>query len=156
MVSLITKNAPEIVGAVLCLSLGMLSGFFAHASDSFWYMNLCKPSFNPPAFIFAPVWTILYCMMGIALGILWKNRSKHKNILLLFGIQFLCNLAWSPLFFYMHRIDLAFIDICALWISLLIFMIVARKQKIVLFLFVPYFLWVSFALVLNGTIWMMN
>ena len=156
IVSKIKKNYPEFVGSLLCLSLGILSGFVSHASDSLWYMNLHKPFFNPPAWIFGPVWTVLYCMMGTAFGILWRERSANKNLISLFLFQLLCNLAWSPIFFYAHRIDLAFLDICILWMSLIFFMIFARKQKLVLILFAPYFVWVTFALLLNFSIWTFN
>lgn len=156
IVSRYKKFYPEIVASLMCLSLGMVSGFVSHASDSVWYQQLDKPFFNPPSWIFAPVWTILYCMMGAALGILWRDKHKNKNLISLFCLQFLYNFAWSPLFFYAHRIDIALLDLLALWVTIITFMIRARRQQRVFMLFVPYLLWVTFALILNLTIFMMN
>lgn len=156
--SKIEKYYPEIVGSVVCLTLGMLSGYVSHASDSLWYAELSKPFFNPPAWIFAPVWAVLYLMIGIVFGMLWKDRVKNQKLILLFIAQLIFNLAWSPLFFYYHRIGWALLDLWALWDLLGIFMagIVARNQRSILFLIVPYFLWVGFAFALNMSIYFMN
>ncbi len=156
MKSTFKKYQTEILGSLLCLLLGLLSGYSANASDPLWYVGLNKPNFNPPAWIFGPAWTILYLMMGSALGKLWKEKTNNKLLIALFIIQFIFNLGWSPLFFYFHRIDLALADIGALWLSLLIFMIAARHQRSVFLLCLPYLLWVSFAAFLNFTIYIMN
>lgn len=150
------KYQPETLGALLCLSLGILSGYGVQAGDSSWYLSLHKPIFNPPAWIFGPVWTILYIMMGIAVGKLWKQKNQHKYLVILFTIQFIFNLLWSPLFFYFERIDLALVDICALWVSLMMLIISVRNQKTIFLLLLPYTLWVSFALFLNFTLYQMN
>lgn len=156
MKSTFKKYQAEIVGSLLCLLLGLLSGYSVNASDPFWYVNLNKPSFNPPAWIFGPAWTVLYLMMGAALGKLWKDKANNKLLITLFIIQFIFNLAWSPLFFYFHRIDWALADIDALWLSLFIFMIAARHHRSVFLLCLPYLLWVSFATFLNFSIYTMN
>lgn len=96
------KLYPEIIGIIICIALGILSGFLSHASDSAWYMSLQKPCYNPPSWVFAPVWTVLYGMIGIVMGRLWKQRFEHQGLMLLFIMQFVCNLAWSPLFFFMR------------------------------------------------------
>ena len=156
MISIFKKYQPEITGSLLCLLLGLLSGYSVNASDPLWYIHLNKPSFNPPAWIFGPAWTVLYLMMGAALGRLWKEKTNNKMLIVLFIIQFIFNLAWSPLFFYFHRIDWALADIGALWLSLLIFMIAARHHRSVFLLCLPYLLWVSFAAFLNFSIYTMN
>lgn len=152
----IEKYYPELTGSLVCLTLGLLSGYSVSVSDSLWYANLIKPAFNPPAWIFGPAWTILYLMMGAALGILWKDKTNNARLMSLFAIQFLFNLAWSPIFFYYQQIGWAFIDICALWVSLIVFMFAARQQRSVFLLFLPYVLWVTFALILNFSIYKLN
>lgn len=157
MIRLLRKYFYEISGTVLCLGFGILSGYIVNSGKSDWYINLIKPSFNPPSWVFAPVWSILYIMMGIALGKILKLESNIKIILLpLFVIQFVFNIIWSPLFFYYHRIDLAFYDICGLWLTIIILIIFAKNSRIITSLLFPYFVWVSFALVLNFTILKLN
>lgn len=156
MVSKIEKYCPEIIGSLLCLTLGMLSGYSVQVSDSLWYASLSKPPFNPPAWIFGPVWTLLYFMMGVAFGMLWKDRVKNQRLILIFITQFIFNVLWSPIFFYYQNIGWAFLDLCALWITLVVFMFVARSQRVILFLFSPYILWVTFAGLLNFSIYKMN
>lgn len=152
----IKQYYPEIGCALLCITLGMLSGLGINVNNSLWFINLHKPSFMPPNWIFGPVWTILYCLMGIALGKLWKERTQNRFLISLFTFQLILNLMWSPLFFYFHRIDLALYNIIVLWISLIMFMISTFKQRTIFFLFVPYILWVSFALFLNYQIYTIN
>lgn len=152
----IEKYYPEIIGSLFCLTLGMLSGYIVKASDSLWYASLSKPVFNPPAWVFAPVWTLLYLMMGIAFGILWKDRIKNVRLISIFTVQFIFNLLWSPIFFYYQSISWAFLDLCALWVSLLVFIFAARNQRVIVLLFFPYFLWVTFALLLNFNIYQLN
>lgn len=147
---------PEITGGLLCLTLGMLSGYSVKASDFLWYASLSKPLFNPPAWIFGPVWTLLYIMMGVAFGMLWKDRVKNERLILIFTTQLILNLLWSPIFFYYQSIIWALLDICALWTILVVFMLDARNQRPILLLFFPYFLWVTFALILNFSIYQMN
>jgi tryptophan-rich sensory protein len=134
----------------------MLSGYGIQTGDFSWYKGLLKPSFNPPNWIFGPVWTLLYLMMGALFGKLWKEREAHKGLLLLFTLQFIFNLAWSPLFFSCHRIDLALYDMSLLWITLVLFMGLTWRKPSFLLLSVPYALWVSFAFILNISIYKMN
>ena len=146
----------EIIGIIICLGLGMLSGYLSNSGDSIWYSSLIKPSFNPPSWVFAPVWTVLYIIIGIVMGKLWKSRATHRLLLTIFCIQLILNLSWSPLFFYLHRIDLALYDIIALWLTLMIFMILSYRIKSVFLLNIPYIAWVSLALSLNFYIYQMN
>ena len=139
----------ELTGSILCLILGMLSGFVSGSSNSQWYTTLYRPWFTPPSWVFGPVWTILYLMMGFALGIIWNKRAKRSDLLLLFITQLMFNLLWSPLFFYFHRVDLAFYDISALWLSIAALIYVARTYRSIVSLLIPYFCWVSFASLIN-------
>ena len=152
----ITKYQIYITSILICLGLGMISGYLSNSGASDWYNHLIKPDFTPPAWIFAPVWTILYIIMGIVLAKLWQDREHTKTLLWLFCIQFIFNLLWSPLFFYLHRVDLALYDIILLWLSILIFMILSFKTRMIFILFLPYIAWTSIALILNLYIHMMN
>lgn len=126
-----------------------------------WYDGLLKPTFNPPASVFGPVWTALYALMAVALWLVWRGRhddsAMRRTALRLFWVQFVLNMAWSPLFFGLHNPGLAFVDICLLWMAVLATALAFGKVRpLAGYLLVPYVLWVSFALVLNGTIWLMN
>jgi benzodiazapine receptor len=124
-----------------------------------WYQNLSKPTWNPPNSIFAPVWTILYLLMALAAWWIWRSNGLQTTLLPLtmFGLQLLLNVAWSWLFFGRHRPDLAFLDIIGLWIALLITLLSFwRLTALAGILLIPYLAWVSFAAILNWTIWQMN
>ncbi len=126
-----------------------------------WYAALLKPTWNPPSWLFGPVWTLLYALMAVALWLVRREpeseRGLRRRALILFAIQFGLNMAWTPLFFALHSPGLAFVDICLLWIALLATgLAFGRVRPLAGYLLLPYLLWVSFALVLNGTIWLMN
>ena len=142
--------------ALGCLMLGLLSGLSVSSGDSSWYLALIKPSFNPPAWIFGPVWTLLYLMMGVALAQLWRTRAQNPGLLGLFFVQFIANLAWSPLFFGLHRLDWASYDVTLLWLSLAVLIIGSWKKAWVSLLLLPYGIWVSFASVLTWTLYGLN
>ncbi|MGV1012915.1 MAG: TspO/MBR family protein [Flavobacterium sp.] len=144
-----------------CLVVGYLSGMVTRESITTWYPTLVKPSFNPPNWIFAPVWTILYIMMGVAGGMVWnrmeQDTERVKKAFTFFIIQLALNAIWSLLFFYLHNPFLALIEIVLLW--LLIFETYTQFKKIdkvAGMLLIPYLAWVSFAMVLNGSIWWLN
>ena len=144
-----------------CLVVGYLSGMVTRDSITTWYPTLFKPSFNPPNWIFAPVWTILYIMMGVAGGMVWNRMEQDaenvKKAFMFFIIQLALNAIWSLLFFYLHNPFLSLIEIVLLW--LLIFETYTQFKKIdkvAGMLLVPYLAWVSFAMVLNGSIWWLN
>jgi tryptophan-rich sensory protein len=99
---------------------------------------------------------LLYVMMGIAFGIILRDRKKNMLLIMLFIDQFFFNLLWSPLFFYFNRIDLALVDIVFLWISIISFIFFARKQLILMLLFLPYSIWASFAMILNFNLFILN
>ncbi len=149
-----------IASLLIPQAIGALGGLLTAPSIGSWYAALNKPSINPPDWIFGPVWTALYLMMGIALFLVWKNglsRREVKMAVAAFGVQLALNLAWSYLFFYLHSPFGAFVEIMALWLAiaatLATFLKVSRAAGLLL---VPYILWVSFAAVLNFFIWRLN
>ena len=124
-----------------------------------WYRALEKPWFNPPSWIFGPVWTVLYILMGVAAWFVWRHGSGRLLAwaLGLFVLQLVLNAAWTPLFFGLHRPDWAFVDIILLWGVLVAALVIFyRVSGTAAALLIPYWLWVSFATVLNGTIWWLN
>lgn len=140
--------------------IGFLSSFATQSSVNDWYLTLEKPSFNPPNWIFAPVWTLLYILMGIAAGLVWAKGLHHlwvKTALYHFGFQLLLNGAWSIVFFGLKNPFWALIVILSLLILLALtirwFKVVS---KLAAYLLIPYFLWVCFATLLNYKIWELN
>jgi translocator protein len=148
-----------ILALVITLSVGGIAGYATANAIGGWYATLVKPSFNPPNNIFAPVWTLLYIMMGIALYLIWKQPvSKKRNIaLLFFGIQLFLNFWWSILFFNYHQLGWAFVEIIAMWVFIIVTIFAfAPLSKTAAWLLVPYVSWVSFASILNYAIWRLN
>lgn len=144
---------------LITLAVGGIAGFATATAIGTWYVYLNKPSFNPPNFVFAPVWTMLYIFMGIALYLVWKlPASAAKNrAMVVFFVQLLLNFFWSLIFFNMHQTGWALVDIILLWLSILLTMrAFAPLSKTAGWLLFPYFLWVSFASVLNYFIWHLN
>lgn len=142
----------------LCVTLGILSGFSTVESINNWYQHINKPSWNPPNWIFGPVWTTLYILMGISVALIWHTGHQFKNRAIgLFIIQFGFNLAWSFIFFNLHAIGWAFVEILLMlfFISLTLYSFY-KINRLAAWLLIPYLLWVSFASVLNGTIWFLN
>jgi tryptophan-rich sensory protein len=156
------KNTLGLVIAILLpLSLGGIGAVTSNYSLSTWYRTLRKPSWNPPNWVFGPVWTALYIMMGLASWLVWRERTSRRpsveEALRWYSIQLFFNGLWSIIFFGMRRIRLALVDIVALWGSLLVTLIqFFRVRKIAAWLLIPYFLWVSFATMLNAMIWWLN
>ncbi len=144
---------------IITLAVGGIAGFSTATAIDTWYVYLNKPSFNPPNWIFAPVWTILYIMMGIALCLIWKLPAspKRNTAMVVFFIQLLLNFLWSLIFFNKHEIGYALIDIVLLLLMILITIFYFRPlSKSAALMLVPYLLWVSFATVLNYSIWFLN
>lgn len=140
-----------------CLIVSGFTGWVSASHITGWYQALNQPSFNPPSWVFAPVWTTLYITIGIAGGLLWQKRRKHPLLLFCFTLQLAFNFLWSFIFFVGQNISWALFDILALWISLLCLIIFsARKQKNIMWLLLPYFIWTSFAAILNYSIWQLN
>jgi tryptophan-rich sensory protein len=153
----------NILMLILCIALpllvGGIAGYATSSNISNWYTYLTKPSFNPPNYLFGPVWTTLYILMGISLFLIWKSPEgkNRSNSLTLFFIQLLLNFAWSFIFFQFHQVGAAFIEIILLWVSILL-MIRAFYGTVTLaaYLQIPYLLWVTFATLLNGSILYLN
>ncbi len=143
---------------LLCEAVGFLGSFFTMSSIPTWYAALAKPSFNPPNWIFGPVWTTLYLMMGISLYLVWmKGFKKNKPAILIFLIQLALNFVWTPVFFGLHQLLLALIIIVLLWIE--IFITIRKFYRIskpAAYLLVPYILWITFATALNLAIVILN
>ena len=145
---------------VLCVTVGYLSGLVTRESILTWYVTLNKPSFNPPNWVFAPVWTLLYIMMGVAAGMIWTSNSDEqttKKALGFFAIQLGLNALWSYLFFGLHNPLLALIEIILLWLMIFeTYNLFKKIHKTAGFLMLPYLVWVSFATILNASIWWLN
>lgn len=147
-----------IILIIVCNLIGSIGALWT-SPDGAWYKSIRKPSFNPPGWIFGPVWTLLFTLMGIALYLVWNSPdSKIRTIaLILFGVQFIFNVLWSYLFFGLNNPLYSLIEIFVL----LIFIIATGTyfyftSKLAGYLFIPYFLWVSFASFLNYSIWNLN
>lgn len=153
------KYLKLIVCVLLTLFVGGISGVATASGINNWFMTLNKPFFNPPNYLFGPVWTVLYLLMGISLFLILQSTLKElkRKALLIFAIQLSLNFLWSFLFFKFQLIGLSFIEIIMIWISILAMIISFYKiNRIAAWLQIPYLLWVSFASVLNGAIWWLN
>ncbi len=144
----------------ICLIVGGLGSVVTTPAIPTWYAALKKPFFSPPNFLFAPVWTILYILMGIAAYLVWKSgweRGDVKNALYFFAAQLLLNGIWSPVFFGLKMPLLAFIILLLLWLCLLyVIILFHRISPLAAWLMVPYILWVTFAAALNYSIVVLN
>jgi benzodiazapine receptor len=148
------------IAVAIPLAVGGMSGLATAHGIQDWYPSLVKPSFTPPSWLFGPVWTLLYLMMGTAAFLVWQKGWESgavKAALALFAIQLILNGLWSVLFFGMRWPGLAFAEILLLWISIggtiALFWRVAPVAGLLL---LPYDAWVTFAVVLNGAIWLLN
>jgi translocator protein len=143
---------------LICLAAGFIGSIFTTSSIAGWYATIQKPSFNPPNWIFGPVWTTLYILMGVSIYLILQKKSKYGNTASsLFSIQLALNIFWSIIFFSFHSPFLAFIDIIILWFCILLTIIYFLKiSKPASYLLIPYLLWVSFASVLNFYIMVLN
>jgi len=153
----------NILQLVFCIAIplvaGAVSGVVTVDAIDGWYATLNKPFFNPPDFIFGPVWTTLYILMGISLYMIVRSvkSTMRSRALIIFGVQLFLNFVWSFLFFYFEHPDFALLDIIPLW-AFILWMIIAFKEirPIAGYLQIPYLLWVSFATLLNAAIWWLN
>lgn len=142
---------------LLCVGTGMIGGMVSAGAIEDWYRTLAKPSWNPPDWVFGPVWTTLYVMMAVAAWLVWRTRDRVAPAMALFFVQLAFNLLWSLLFFGARSPGLALVEVVFLWTSVLLTMLAFfGRQTIAGWLFVPYLAWVSFAAILNFAIWSMN
>jgi len=149
-----------IFSILICEIAGILGSIFTVNSINSWYQFLNKPVFNPPSWIFGPVWTLLYLMMGVSFYIIWNKESekvKYTKEKIIFAIQLVLNIAWSILFFGFQSPVLALIEIVflwiAIWINIFFFYKISKTSGLLL---IPYVFWVSFATVLNYYLYILN
>ena len=148
-----------VASVILCQLAGFLGSLFTTPAIPTWYVTLNKPSFTPPNWIFSPVWISLFILMGISLFFVWRRQGhpKLKIALVFFFIQLILNILWSAAFFGIRSPLLGLIDIVLLWIAILLtiqnFVKVSKFAGLIL---LPYFLWVSFATLLNFSLWFLN
>ncbi len=139
---------------------GIIGSIFTVKNIPTWYASLAKPAFNPPAWVFGPVWTTLFLLMGIAAFLVWQKGPSRKDVkvaLTIFGLQLVLNTFWSIIFFSLHSLGWAFLELIVLWLVILANIIVfAKISKPAAWLLLPYILWVSFAGLLNFTLWQLN
>ena len=154
------KTSANIISLLAWIAISFVPAFVgSQFMPGEWYSQLRKPSWTPPGYVFGPVWSFLYLSMGVAAWLVWKRGGYMAApvALTLFFIQLMFNGIWSWLFFGIHRPDLAFVDITILWCLILATGIAFWRQSIPAgALLVPYFLWVSFAAILNFSIWRLN
>lgn len=138
----------------LVVAGGLLTGYLTRPGE--WYAQLAKPGFTPPGWLFGPVWTLLYIMIGVAGWRIWRT-DRHAWPMRLWFTQLALNFLWSPAFFIAHRIDLALAVIVLLLATILWFIAASwRQDRTAALLFVPYAAWVAFASLLNASILMLN
>lgn len=157
----LVKNYRRLIISILvCQAAGWIGGIFTSSSVKWWFPYLFKPFFNPPSWIFGPVWTSLFLLMGISLYIVWQSGSKSKHYrlaMIVFSAQLAFNVLWSALFFGLRSPLAAFVEILILWPLIVAMIIVFRRiSKTASCLQVPYLLWVTFAAVLNFSIYYLN
>ena len=149
-----------IIAVLIPLAVGSLAGYFTASSVNGWYTTLVKPSFNPPNWLFAPVWTSLYIMMGIALFLVWNSGAAEdvkSTAVTLYIVQLALNFLWSFVFFYAQQPGWALVNIILMWIFIFLTILWFGKiSSLSAWLLVPYICWVSFATVLNFAIWKLN
>lgn len=149
-----------IITIIICELAGIVGSIFTVSSIPTWYAGIIKPELSPPNWIFGPVWTTLFLLMGISLYLVWEKRSVNKNTSIalgIFAIQLVLNTLWSIIFFGLRSPGGAFVEIIFLWIAILATIIYFSKiSRAAAWLLVPYILWVSFAAYLNFSIWILN
>ncbi len=155
-----TANIVMLLALIgVCLLVELMGGWLTSSGVSTWYPSLAKPFWTPPNFLFGPIWTVLYILMGVALWLIWLTPTRRAKgwAYLFFSLQLVANLIWSGLFFWLHSPFFALIDIL-----LLLLLIIAtiwsfhRIRPLAAYLLLPYLLWVAYATALNGAIWHLN
>jgi tryptophan-rich sensory protein len=147
-----------IAFVAICLGAGFLGQFATRPALRDWYPKLVKPTWNPPQWVFAPVWTLLYILMGVAAWLCWLQVGiGYGYWLFVFSLQLLLNLAWSFLFFEIRNLRLALIEVVVLWIWIAVTIAVfAQISSIAAWLMIPYLVWVAFAAALNFAVYRLN
>jgi len=155
------QSYPHLIAAVLfCIIVGSIGSLVTISGPDSWYANLAKPFFAPPNWVFAPVWIMLFMLMGISLYLIWQcgtEKPEVRTALAIFGVQFFLNVIWSFLFFGLKSPLLGLADIVILW--LMIAATIAafyRVKRSAAYLLIPYIAWVTLAAALNGAVYFMN
>ncbi|MEI2737972.1 MAG: TspO/MBR family protein [Chitinophagaceae bacterium] len=152
--------AKLIIAIAIPIAIGATAGLFTVTGVGSWYQTINKPSWNPPGWVFAPVWTTLYVMMGVSLYLVWKSgvsNNLKRTAIGLFAFQLVLNFFWSLIFFDQQQPGWALVEIIVMWFFILFTIFAfAKVNKTAAWLLVPYISWVSFATILNYTIWKMN
>ncbi|WP_254560902.1 TspO/MBR family protein [Dyadobacter diqingensis] len=156
-------NSNSVLKFTICivppLAVGAIAGFFTSKAIPGWYATLNQPSFNPPNWVFGPVWTTLYILMGLSIFLIWRlpASSTRTKAMVIYYIQLLLNFCWSFLFFYYKNMGFALIEIFLLWLNIVLMLLYFYKLKpAASYMNIPYLLWVSFATVLNGAYYLLN
>jgi len=149
-----------LISIIVCECAGLIGSIFTMGAIPTWYATLQKPAFTPPNWLFAPVWSTLYLLMGIAAFLIWRKGLDIQQVriaLIIFLIQLVLNILWSVVFFGLEAPLYGLIEIVILWIAILITILRFWKISLVAaWLLVPYILWVSVATALNASIWVLN
>lgn len=150
-----------VIALFICLMVGYSASMVTRPSVESWYPTIIKPSFNPPNWIFMPVWTTLYIFMAVAAGLVWdkikEQNEEVKKALGFFLIQLTLNALWSYIFFGLKNPMLALIEIALLWLMIYeTYLKFTKINKIAGYLLIPYMVWVAFAGILNASIWWLN
>ena len=148
-----------VVFLLLCFSVAAAASWVTIPQVASWYPTIAKPAWRPPDWLFGPVWTVLYAMIAVAGWRVWcaNARPGRSSALIAFAVQLALNLCWSPVFFGLHNIRLALAIIVALWFAIGMFFLLSWKvDRVASWLFLPYWLWVTFATALNFSIWRLN
>jgi len=153
----------KIIKLILCISLtlsiGAITGIATSSGVNNWYVTLNKPVFNPPNYLFGPVWALLYLFMGVSFYLILQSENSifKRRAIIIFFTQLFLNFCWSFLFFKFQLVGVALIEIVFIWASIIMMIFIFYKiNKTASCLQIPYFLWVSFASILNGSIWILN
>ena len=146
-----------ILFGLITYSASVIGGLVTLGFKEPWYSLINKPTFNPPSWVFAPVWTTLYLMMTIAIWFFWHSRNREMNTIYIYFIHIVFNATWSIVFFGLHQILLALIVLIGLILIIIILMLRFKRVNIVsYYLMIPYLLWCCYALVLNFNIFLLN
>lgn len=157
--SLNTRFVGLVTFVLLCLAAGGLGAIATTPEIEGWYQTLAKPPWNPPDSVFGPIWATLYVLMAIAAWLIWKPAgfTGAATPLTLFAVQLTLNIAWSWIFFGMHQLGWAFLEVLLLGLAILVTTVAFfRRSRAAGYMMLPYLFWVTFAAVLNFTVWRMN
>lgn len=151
------KNRPLMAFLIIALLVGAAGSLFSEPNIETWYAGLVKPVFNPPNWVFAPVWTALYILMAVAAWRVWRITGTKAPEMWAWMIQLTLNFFWSAIFFGTHQLLVALLELAALWLAVAVTLVMFfRKDRIAGLLLLPYLAWVSFAFSLNWALWRLN